>query len=104
MLTLQNAARTAVLAGNITGNAYSGASMATPLRYLQEDFTMETADIAGNTADFVPFTDDGYLDLENSRIRIGGLITPTLNSTVTLFKVIGTAETFNVTTTNASTS
>lgn len=102
MLTIQNAARALALVGNIN-QVYSGASMGTLREVLTEEFTIEAADIAGTTADFVPFTDDGFLDLETSRIRIGGLITPTLNNTVTLWKVIGVPETFNVTTTSGST-
>ena len=43
------------------------------------------------------------LDLKNSTIHIGGLITPTLNSTVKLQKVIGLPEVFSATTTASST-
>ena len=74
--------------------------MTIPLRVLYDEFTFEAADVAGSFAEFVPFTDDGFLDLENSRIRIGGLITPALSNTVTLSKVLGVSEQFTMTTTS----
>lgn len=102
MVTKQNAARAARFAGNIN-QVYSGPSMATRIDTFSEEFTFEATDVANSYADCVPFTLDGYLDLENSRIRIGGLITPTLNNTVKLQKVIGVPEIFSATTTSAST-
>lgn len=102
MIAKQNAERAARLAGDIN-RAYSGFSTQTELEILDDEFTIEAADVANSFGDFVPFTYDGYLDLENSRIRIGGLIAATLNNTVKLQKVIGTAEVFSGSTTNAST-
>ena len=102
MIGLQNTARTAAKTGNIN-QVYSGPSMRTSVDVLVDTFTIESTDIANSFADFVPFTSDGYLELELSRIRIGGLITPTLNNTVKLQKVIGTPEVFSGTTTNSST-
>lgn len=86
MISLQNAARTGALAGNIN-QVFSGPSMLSQINELTDVFTLESTDIAGSTADFVPFTTDGYLLLENSRIRIGGLITNALSLPVKLQRV-----------------
>lgn len=102
MLTLQSAARDANIAGNIN-SVFSGSSQSASMDVLTEEFTFVTGDVDGTAADFVPFTRDAVLDLKNSTIYIGGLITPTLNSTVKLQKVIGTPEVFSATLTSGST-
>lgn len=86
MISLQNAARTGALAGNIN-QVYSGSAMNTSLNVLTDTFTLESTDTVNTSADFVPFTVDGYLDLAASRVRIGGLITNQLSSTIQLQKV-----------------
>ena len=73
MISLQNAARAAALTGNIN-QVFSGPSMLSQISELTDVFTLESTDIAGSTADFVPFTTNGYLLLENSRCRIGGRV------------------------------
>lgn len=102
MLSVQNTARAAALAGNIN-QAYSGPSMATIINTLADEFLIQATDVATSFADFVPFTCDGVLSLETSRLRIGGDVTAALNNTVKLQKVIGTPEVFPATLTNAST-
>ncbi len=86
MISLQNAARAAALTGNIN-QVFSGPSMLSQISELTDVFTLESTDIDGSTADFVPFTTDGYLLLENSRCRIGGLITNALSITAKLQRV-----------------
>lgn len=101
MISLQNTARAAALTGNIN-QVYSGPSLASSISELTDQFTMEAGDAVNGTADFVPFTSDGYLLLENSRLRIGGLITNALNVSVKLQRV-SAGMVFNATTTSAST-
>jgi hypothetical protein len=108
MTSLQNAARAAAFTGNIN-QVYSGLSLNTSLDILTDTFTIETGDIATTSADFVPFTSDGYLDLAASRVRIGGLITNVLAISVQLQKVtlgttfVGTTTASSVTVTTSQT-
>ena len=101
MISLQNAGRAAALTGNVN-QVYSGLSLNTSMDILTDTFTLESTDTTNTFADFVPFIAEGYLDLAASRVRIGGLITNALSSTIQLQKVtLGT--TFVGTTTASST-
>ena len=100
MISLQNAGRAAALTGNVN-QVYSGLSLNTSMDILMDTFTLEATDTTNTFADFVPFIAEGYIDLAASRVRIGGLITNALSSTIQLQKVtLGT--TFLGNTTNAS--
>jgi hypothetical protein len=101
MISLQNAGRAAALTGNVN-QVYSGLSLNTSMDILMDTFTLEATDTTNTFADFVPFIAEGYIDLALSRVRIGGLITNALSSTIQLQKVtLGT--TFVGTTTASST-
>ena len=101
MISLQNAGRAGSLIGNVNA-VYSGLSLNTSMDILMDTFTLESTDTTNTFADFVPFIAEGYIDLALSRVRIGGLITNALSSTIQLQKVtLGT--TFVGTTTASST-
>ena len=86
MISLQNAGRAAALTGNVN-QVYSGLSLNTSMDILMDTFTLEATDTTNTFADFVPFIAEGYIDLAASRVRIGGLITNALSSTIQLQKV-----------------
>ena len=92
MISLQNTARNAALAGNIN-STFAGTSLLSQISELSDAFTLEAADVVGSFADFVPFTSDGYLFLDNARVRIGGNITANFSITTKLQRV---AAPFNV--------
>jgi hypothetical protein len=92
MISLQNSARNGALAGNINSN-FSGPSMAAQISELSDAFTIEATDVVTSFADFVPFTSDGYLFLDNARVRIGGNITANFSIATKLQRV---AAPFNV--------